>query len=445
VEGKFNWNESAMNNKYKPHFISGWKLQLSMVKYLFSKYTFQKKKYPLFNRSLKQAIHGSRRIRDKLNLTRIVSFDKQNYSTPTIPAYPSKAYDHFVANGGLNFHKMGTEYKKQLDSVFLAITDKCSLNCSHCYEKHNLMNSDAETIEAGRWKDVIQQIQKKGVSIIILTGGEPLDDFDKLLMVTTFIDKDLSDIHLHTSGNGVTEEKVMHLKKAGIKAVAVGLDDYDEKRFDQLRNKKGAFNDALKALELFNNAGIFTYLNACITHKLITEGSLFDYYEFAKTLNIGIIQLLEPRPFGGYNNSTIDDVFTSEDKTLVREFCQKAMRDKMYKNYPIIYYVAEIESKNRMGCCMGGLSHFYIDCKGNVNPCVFLPITFGNIKTHEFETIYSRMREVIPRPIKTVCPSLHIGERLIDKDKIKYPIHIDLLNDNLRGCTYKEIFTSDIK
>jgi len=36
-----------------------------------------------------------------------------------------------------------------------------------------------------------------------------------------------------------------------------------------------------------------------------------------------------------------------------------------------------------------------IDSKGNVNPCVFLPVTFGNIMEEYFRSIYRRMRERI--------------------------------------------------
>jgi MoaA/NifB/PqqE/SkfB family radical SAM enzyme len=61
---------------------------------------------------------------------------------------------------------------------------------------------------------------------------------------------------------------------------------------------------------------------------------------------------------------------------------------------------------------MGGLSHFHIDAIGNVNPCVFLPVTFGNILHEDFETIYRRMRKAIPRPLHKECPSLELAERL---------------------------------
>ena len=53
-----------------------------------------------------------------------------------------------------------------------------------------------------------------------------------------------------------------------------------------------------------------------------------------------------------------------------------------------------------------------IDSKGNVNPCVFLPVTFGNIMEEDFWSIYRRMRERIPRPIRKECPSISLAQVL---------------------------------
>ena len=53
-----------------------------------------------------------------------------------------------------------------------------------------------------------------------------------------------------------------------------------------------------------------------------------------------------------------------------------------------------------------------IDSKGNVNPCVFLPVAFGNILEEDFSSIYQRMRERIPRPIHRECPSIALNPLL---------------------------------
>jgi hypothetical protein len=61
---------------------------------------------------------------------------------------------------------------------------------------------------------------------------------------------------------------------------------------------------------------------------------------------------------------------------------------------------------------MGGLAHITIDSRGNVNPCVFLPGSCGNIMGEDFTPIYARMREAIPHAVRRDCPALTLAPAL---------------------------------
>ena len=50
------------------------------------------------------------------------------------------------------------------------------------------------------------------------------------------------------------------------------------------------------------------------------------------------------------------------------------------------------------GCTAGGTDRFYVNAKGDVQPCEFLNISFGNILDEPFDRIYDRMREVFDVP-----------------------------------------------
>lgn len=349
------------------------------------------------------------KLRKKLLLNKVASFNGQYYSTLTIPAFPSPAFDNMVSKGGLNFGSYGTSLKKNIESAFLAITSDCPNNCSHCYEKHNLYNNSEIPVE--KWIKITDTLQQRGTNIIILTGGEPLARFDDLLRILKAGDKNLSDFHLHTSGNLLTKEKALLLKEAGLKAAAVGFDDHEPERFEVLR-QKGMYTHAINALKIFNEAGIVTYVNLCASKEFINSGSLYEYYEVVKKLNVSFIQLLEPRPCGGFLNADDSVLLNDEEKKTLTDFTKKINYNKKHRNGPIVYYVAHIEGKKQMGCCMGGISHFAIDSAGNVNPCVFLPVTFGNIMEEDFNVIFNRMRDAVPNPVKKDCASLLLADTI---------------------------------
>lgn len=427
-ELEYDLKTSQNNGVNVPVYFKNWKIiPLTLKTYTKNKYNVDSFKEGLLSPG---NILKILRLRQKLLLNKIVRFNNQYFSTPTIPAFPSKAYDEMVIKGGLNFYLAGTEHKRQIDSVFLAITNTCKLNCEYCYEKNNI--NKGEEISVEKWNEIIKQLQDIGVNIFILSGGEPLLAYDQLLTVLKTSDKNKSDFHLHTSGSTITEQKVKELREAGLKAAAVGLDDYDEARHDRVRGK-GSFKEAIKALKLFNREGVLTYVNFCVRKEILKSNKIYKYYEFVKQLNVSMIQLLEPRPCGGYFNNETEAYLNETEKKMLTDFTFQGNTKRRYKKYPLLYYVAHIEGKDQLGCHMGGLSHFYIDSKGNVCPCVFFPVNYGNINNEHIIQIFNRMRKNIPLPIHSECPSLLIANKLREsyKSKKEFPIPFEQVQDQI--------------
>jgi MoaA/NifB/PqqE/SkfB family radical SAM enzyme len=368
-------------------------------------YAVRRRRFPLFRiRGTLEALRIGRRI----GLTKLVNVGPRWFSALTLPHYPSKAFTAMVANGGLNTSAAGTRIKKQIDTAILAITGKCDLHCAHCYERFSMIGPDDVTVEV--WNQVIADIQEAGTSVIVLSGGEPLQRFGGLLDLLRAGDKDSSDFHLHTSGHGLTRERAAMLHDAGLVAAAVGLDDVDPHRHDRLRGRKGAHREALDALALFRDAGIMTYVNCCLSPDLVRSGRLHAYYDRMKELGVGFLQLLEPRPCGGYLEAGSGVFLNEDERAAVFDFAREGNSSRRYRDYPVVYSVAWAEGQDDVGCGMGGLSHFSIDSRGNVTPCVFMPVAFGNITRERFPVIYERMRRAIPRPLRGPCPAFTITQ-----------------------------------
>ena len=111
---------------------------------------------------------------------------------------------------------------------------------------------------------------------------------------------------------------------------------------------------------------------------------------------------------------------------------KKGNRLKKYKYYLLIHYVAHIEGADQMGCMMGGLSHFYIDSKGNVNPCVLPACYIGNVsRKMNSKTFIINMLLSMPHPLHKECPSLLLSKSIIKKagNGIQIPISVEHLAD----------------
>jgi MoaA/NifB/PqqE/SkfB family radical SAM enzyme len=412
-------NQDQKSNRYIPHFYFGWKTVMLGLILLTGRYLFKRGlKYHNKIKLKTATIFKIYSLRKKWKLTKSVKFTDRFYSSPIVPSFPSPAFDHMVSNGGLNFTSYGTSQKRNIDQAFLAITNRCPLRCQHCYEKHNLQ--EKETMSVIILTDLIRKIQNLGVNTIILTGGEPMLRFDDLLILLRTADLTRTEFHIHTSGYGMTIEKAQALKDAGLQAAAVGLDDMDPDRHDRLRGPE-SFKMAVHALTCLNEVGILTYVNLCATRELIRSNGLWTYYNLVKNLKVSMIQLLEPRPCGAFLSSEHEYLLNHNDCNILKDFYIKGNTARKYKSYPLIYYPHYLESPQNQGCLMAGLSHFYIDGSGNVTPCVFMPVSFGNILKDDFNTIWQKIRNAVPHPIYKPCASLLLNES-IDMRKKTLPV-----------------------
>jgi MoaA/NifB/PqqE/SkfB family radical SAM enzyme len=396
-----------------PFFHKGWTLAYHRLRFMFGwgRYLLHRRQFPLFRIFPYKAgaLYTAKIVHD-IGIQKLVQFGDKYFSSLTLPHHPSTAFDRMLGNGGLNVGAAGTALKPQIDTLLMAVTRECDLHCQHCYERHNIGHGNEIPLE--RLKQIVAQAQNHGVSTLVFTGGEPMNRFEDLLDIVKSSDKNLSDIHVHTSGHGATVERVAALKEAGLTSAAVGLESPDRASHDRLRGYDGAFDEAVQALSLFREAGILPYVNICATPELIRSGDLWRYAHLVRDLGVAFIQLLEPRPCGGYLNAPSDVLLSKDDHEQLVQFFKKINSQIQYRDYPIVHYVAYAESPTQRGCMMGGLSHMYIDSRGNVDPCVFLPVTFGNIMEEDFETIYARMRKAIPRPLRAECPSLQLHATL---------------------------------
>lgn len=409
------------NREPRAIFCTGWKRLPLWLRFGTSlwKYVLQKWKYPLF--SLKAlTLLGNREL---LPSGKCVKFARRYYSGILgVPHWPSPAFDHMAGKGGLNFSDSGTPLKTHIDSVMLAITRKCRCNCQHCYEYENL--TEHESVPVSRWKDVVRELQEMGVSIIVFSGGEPMLRFEGLIELLASGDKNRSDFHVHSAGHGVTYARAAALKKAGLDSAAIGIDDFDPEVHDRIRGKKGSFAEAVAALDHFRRAGIFTYVNVCLRKELVSHGYLWKFYQAMKELQVGAILLLEPKPYGKYFHTEVNGISPDFYRETVTDFFLSANRDRKYRDYPLVSYMAYFEDPRRFGCNMAGLSHLYINSVGDVQPCIFLPVSFGTIMKEPFSTIYRRMREAVPGPLYKQCPSISLSSIIKQKHRqgIKLPV-----------------------
>lgn len=265
-----------------------------------------------------------------------------------------------------------------------AVTDECNADCRHCSFYSGLERIKDDLLTLREAAKLIQDAQALGVSIINFSGGEPLSREDLTDMVAC-VDKDLSTTLVFTNGWHL-QQRARELKKSGLDSVYVSIDSADPATHDAFRGKEGLFNQAVKGMEKALSAGLSTGISCCLTPESFSEGEFDRVVELGRKIGIHEIIFYDAVPTGKFSERT-DLVGNTDWIDSMIEQSQKYNNDP---GYPGILVYAYTTSYRCMGCSCG-INYFYVTPYGDVCPCDFNHVIFGNIRRQPLYKIWDRM------------------------------------------------------
>jgi len=165
----------------------------------------------------------------------------------------------------------------------------------------------------------------------------------------------------------LTIEKARRLKQARLTGVSVSIDHYQKEEHNRFRRNEKSYDQALLAVANAQQAGMLTALSICVTRNTCSEDSLQKYLEFAHSLQVPIVQLIEPRATGNYAGK--DVVLSVEQQKVLDDFYVSRNSLKEFAHLPLVQHTGY--QQRRKGCAGSGNRYIYIDTDGNVNACPF--------------------------------------------------------------------------
>lgn len=266
----------------------------------------------------------------------------------------------------------------------ISLTNVCPQNCQYCYNK----NRSGDLLHTDEIKQIIQDLKKSGVCWLGFTGGEPLLNKD-IVEIIKSVGEDCA-IKLFTTGEGLTEQLAVELKNAGLLYVSISLDHWNEEEHDRIRGSEGAFRAALKAIEIFKSIGVHVSVSAVISREMLHGNHVQEFLQFLISHGVHEAWLSEAKP--------TSEAFWNKDSVIteVERLSLVNLQDRYNKEGKItVNYLAHFEGVEHFGCNAGN-KMVYIDAFGEVSPCVFIPMTFGNVRNKSMLSIFSEMKEHFP-------------------------------------------------
>lgn len=323
-------------------------------------------------------------------------------------------------------------------SPFLVVWDityACNLNCKHCYASAGKKIADELSTEEA--KKVIDELDKASVPIIAFSGGEPLVRPDFFELTKYAHDKGFY-IAVATNGTLISKKKARDMKHAGIDFVQISLDGSTAKTHDSFRGINGVFDKTIQGIK--NTVEEDFFVNIATTATQYNFHEIPAIIDLCKKLNVKWFMMYNFVPTGRGEFIANNDLNPDQREELLHllwnrlknekninvlstapQFARVAVeeeRSEKEKIIPTHFFNPQLSDKlvnlaEFIGGCGAGRFYMAIRPNGNIEPCVFFPLTVGNMKTDNFETIW--MENSILKDLR-------------DKDKEK---------GNCGGCPYR--------
>lgn len=325
-----------------------------------------------------------------------------------LPAYPSPAFFYAIESKLLRSPPEAT-------TVVFSMTKACGYRCQHCYQR-----KDTETdVEEALMIRTAQAVRDTGVAMFDIEGGEPFLRYKRLLNLVRSLDA-RCEVWINTTGSRVTREMLKELHLAGLFGLMVSVHSPDRAKHDALTGVPGSFDTACEIIRTCRSLDLVAALNTVLSEGEVRMGGLDRLMTLARELDSDYVQLIHPKPAGEWIGRQ-DGMQT--DPTLIAMLQGQHARynSRSMHDYPSLAAQVFEESSRVLGCTAGAVDRFYVGAGGDVQPCEFLNLSFGNVREESFEAIYHRMRACFKTPCCDwlCCTQASEIHRLFKEHKLK--------------------------
>jgi AdoMet-dependent heme synthase len=298
-----------------------------------------------------------------------------------------------VANGALGMGCIGYPGHPVWE-----VTGACNLRCIHCHAiSGNAAADELSTDEGKRLIDDIASVSE--FRTLIYTGGEPLVRPDIFELFRHSQKAGLANI-IATNGTLIDEEMAFKLKDHGVVCNAISIDASDPAVHDMVRNKPGAFDLALRAIEATKKAGIVLQINTtAMEYNIPNLSELIDFVDdcgagimlMYQLVAVGRGEKIEKATLKKAANQYLSELIALKQKTaktIIEPVAGPQYWPHLLKKNGIHDgLLLKLAGKVFHGCA-AGRGFVYVKANGDVWPCPFVEVNAGNIRDLSFDKIY---------------------------------------------------------
>lgn len=271
------------------------------------------------------------------------------------------------------------------------LTYKCPLQCPYCsnpldYAKHS---SELNTED---WKRVLSQARKMGAVQLGFSGGEPLarQDLAELVQHASGLGYYSN---LITSGYGLTKDRIIQLKEAGLDHIQLSIQASSQELNDHIAATE-SYQNKKQVAHLIKKHGYPMVLCVVIHRENIHQMS--QILEMAEELGADYVELANTQYYGWAHHNR-DLLLPSKEQLEEAEAIAQAYKEKVVGKMKIYYVIPDFYEDRPKACMNGwGTTFLTIAPDGVALPCHSarnLPnLDCPNVKDYSIEEIWTHSK-----------------------------------------------------
>jgi len=244
------------------------------------------------------------------------------------------------------------------------LTYQCPLHCVFCYNPVDYA-ANRQELTTAQWMDVMQQARKLGAAQLGFSGGEPLQRKDLEALVAEGHRLGYY-TNLITSGVGLTEARLAHMKEAGLDHIQLSFQDSTREMNDFLSSTK-TFDLKMRVAELIKRYDYPMVLNVVLhRHNLDHVGRII---EMAAEMKVEFLELANTQYYGwGLINR--EQLLPTGEQLQQAEATVNAYREQFGNAMRILFVVPDY-FEDRPKACMNGWGSVFLGISpdGVALPC----------------------------------------------------------------------------
>jgi pyrroloquinoline quinone biosynthesis protein E len=282
---------------------------------------------------------------------------------------------------------MPSETPQAPTTLLAEITHRCPLHCPYCSNPLELSRAQAE-LSTEEWQRVFTEARALGVLQLGLSGGEPLlrKDLETLVgharrtgLYTTLV----------TSGLGLTRDRALRLRDAGIDHIQISFQDSDRAHAERLAGI-ASVDKKVAAAALVREIGVAFSVNVVLHRGNL--GHIGEIIELAASLGADRLELANTQYYG-WAALNRDALMPTREQLAAAEPIVDAAVARYRGRMQIIYVLPDYYSQYPKACYGGwGSVYIVIGPDGRVLPChaatQITSLAFDTVRDHSLEWIW---------------------------------------------------------